>query len=298
MTAAIALPPERPGRPLPPDLVQRRAEMAEALASGVFAVSPAPEERVLGGRRVLRVAPPAEVRGRVFHLHGGGFRNGVPEMEAPYAAALARRCGVEVVLPAYRLAPEHPFPAGLGDAWAALQAYAARGDGSPLIVSGQSAGGGLAAGLAVLAGRAGLRLDALVLIAPWADLTVTAPSYGANAATDPLFSPEAARTAAELYLQGFDPAHPLASPLFAGDFHRFPPTQIVFGAGEVLADDSRALHARLAAAGVRAELVGIDGMEHVAVTRDRSLPGAAEAFEAIAAFIGGAIASSLSGGDI
>lgn len=286
MSALPPLPPERAGRPLPADLAERRREMAEALASGAFRTDPAPVPITLGDRRALRLVPDRPARGRVFHLHGGGFRNGIPEMEGPYADRLRRACQVEVVLPEYRLASEHPFPAGLGDAWSALQAYAEESPHLPLIVSGQSAGGGLAASLAVLAVQAGLPLAGLVLIAPWLDLTITAPSYAGNQASDPMFSPESAAIAADLYLQGEDPRHPLASPLFA-PLEGLPPTLIAVGSGEVLYDDAVRFDAGLRAAGVASELLAVPGMEHVAVTRDPGIPGSAQTFARIARFVGG-----------
>lgn len=215
-------------------------------------------------------------RATVLHLHGGAFRIGCPEQIVPFAAALAARCGVRVVCPAYRLAPEHPFPAALHDARAVRAAV--RGDG-PVILSGDSAGGGLAASLAALEPA-----DGLVLLSAWLDLTVTAASYDANAASDPLFSRAAAETAAELYLHGADARHPLASPL-RGEVAGLPPTLVSVGAGEVLLDDARTFAARLAAAGVRCRFDEVPGMEHVAVTRDRTLPGAERTFEAVAAFV-------------
>ncbi len=276
--------PERSGHPLPPDLAAMREQMRAQRDAGVYAVHPEPIEIALDRHRALRVEPLQVPRGRVFHLHGGGFRNGVPEMEAPYADRLMRACGVEVVLPEYRLASEHPFPAGLNDAWTALRDYAAQDPHLPLIVSGQSAGGGLAASLAVLAAKEGMALAGLVLIAPWLDLTASAPAYERNRASDPLFSPESAGRAAQLYLQGAEARHPLASPLFA-PVDGLPPTFIAVGSGEILYDDSARFHERLQQAGVASELLAVEGMEHVAVTRDPAGVGAAETFAAITRFV-------------
>jgi acetyl esterase/lipase len=278
----VRIPDERPGRPAPPDLAERREMMARMLQAGTWNVKGQRSE-TLAGVRVLRHAPPAARRGRVLHMHGGGFRQGAPEMVAPFAAALAARCGVEVVCPAYRLAPEHPFPAGLDDAYAVALALRAEGDGQ-LILSGDSAGGGLAAGVAALCVAEGVKLAGLVLLSAWLDVTVTSASYRSNSATDPLFSETSAQEAAELYLQDFPAEHPLASPLF-GNLAGYPPTLVSVGAGEVLADDSRTFYERLRAAGAPAELHEIPGMEHVAVTRDMSLPGAAETFAAVVAMI-------------
>ncbi|MDG2005275.1 MAG: alpha/beta hydrolase [Novosphingobium sp.] len=188
-------------------------------------------------------------------------------------------------MPQYRLAPEGPFPAGLNDALAALEALSEEAGDLPVIVGGDSAGGGLAASLGVLS-QAGLapKIDSLVLLSPWLDVTVSAPAYASNAATDPLFSKESADIAAELYLQGFDPRHPLASPLLA-ELDSFPPTLISVGTGEVLVDDSLRFHEKLLALGSQVELSAIDGMEHVAVVRGPEHTGSAETYEVIASFI-------------
>ena len=175
--------------------------MAAAVAAGYWRTDPAPEEVQIGGVRCLRFSPSGASRGTLLHMHGGAFRIGCPEQIAPFALALAQACAVTVICPAYRLAPEHPFPAGLNDGWAVLRALAETAN-HPLILSGDSAGGGLAASLAALAHQAGIPLAGLALLSPWLDLSVTDPAYTTNAATDPLFSAEAAREAATLYLQG------------------------------------------------------------------------------------------------
>lgn len=282
----LPLPPERAGYPAPPDLAERRKGIDAGLAAGTWRTVPEPAEMLLGGRRTLRFAPPGKARGRVIHFHGGAFRLGGPEIEGPFATALAARCGVEVVVPQYRLAPEHPFPAGLNDGMAALRSLVAEGSSLPLVVSGDSAGGGLGASVSLLAAQEGIALAGLVMLSPWLDLTVSAPSYAANAASDPLFSRESAAAGAQLYLQGLDPQHPLASPLFAPP-EAFPPVLISVGTGEVLADDSLRMHQRLCDAGVASELCALEGMEHVAVVRSMAMPGAAETFERIAAFVDG-----------
>lgn len=285
MNAAISIPPEREGRAADTDLAERRGQMGAGIAAGVFATKRAPDETPLAGLRTLRFAPEGAPRAHVLQLHGGGFRIGRPEFEGPLMERLAERCGVATAIPQYRLAPEGPFPAGLNDALAALNALSKEAGDLPLIVGGDSAGGGLAASLGVLS-QAGLapRIDGLVLLSPWLDLTVSAPTYATNADTDPMFSKESADIAAELYLQGFDPAHPLVSPLLA-ELGSFPPTLISVGTGEVLADDSLRFHEKLVALGSQVELSAIDGMEHVAVVRSPELTGSAETFAAVADFV-------------
>jgi monoterpene epsilon-lactone hydrolase len=282
------LPSDRPGHPAPVELAERRHALAEAIAGGFWRTDPPAQQITIANVRALRFDPPGAPRGRLLHFHGGAFRMGAPEAVATFAAALAERCGVMVVCPAYRLAPEHPFPAALIDGMAVIDALD-DGSGLPLYLSGDSAGGGLAAGLAALAIAQERPIGGLILLSAWLDLTVTSDSYEENAVTDPLFSRAAASDAAGLYLQGVSARHPLASPLL-GSVTDFPPTLISVGAGEVLAADGRRLHAKLRAAGVEATLSVVAGMDHVAVTRSLALTGAAETFAAIAQFIDDSLA--------
>ena len=135
--AAIQLPSERSGHAPSEDLAQRRAGLAAAIAQGVWRTDPPPQEVVIGAVRTLRFDPPGPSRGLLVHMHGGAFRIGAPETVAPFASALARRCRVSVICPAYRLAPEHPFPAALVDGMAVIDALRDRTE-IPLIVSGDS----------------------------------------------------------------------------------------------------------------------------------------------------------------
>jgi acetyl esterase/lipase len=284
--AALQLPAERPGHPAPPEIVERRRIMSAAIAAGTWRINAPQRTANLNGVRVLRVSPPDRApHGTIVHLHGGGYRIGCPEMVGPFAAALAARCGVDVVSPEYRLAPEHPFPAGLADTYSVMRALQEAGE-NPLILSGDSAGGGLAAALTAISVAEAKPPTGLVLLSPWLDLTVTNRSYDENAAADPLFSRNEALKAATLYLQGMSPQHPLASPLF-GTVKGFPPALISVGLEEVLCGDAHLFHAKLLAAGAAAHLLAISGMQHVAVTRSFSLPGAFETFEAVANFLDG-----------
>jgi acetyl esterase/lipase len=258
--------------------------MQAAVEAGAWKTARPPLQETFAGLRTLRFKPDGMPRGYMLQLHGGGFRIGRPEFESFFAEALAVHCGLEVVVPQYRLAPEGPFPAGLADAWSALESLSTEAGGAPLIVGGDSAGGGLAASLGVLAtGQGSPRIDGLVLLSPWLDLRVSADTYASNA-SDPMFSKESADIAAELYLQGFDPTHPLASPLLA-PVTSFPPTFISVGKGEVLYDDSRLFHDKLTGLGVVSRLCAIDGMEHVAVVRALDMPGAPETLAAVIDFV-------------
>ena len=269
----MRLPPERMGHAAPTELAERRSGLAAAVAAGVWRTDPAPEEVQIGGVRCLRFSPSGTARGTLLHIHGGAFRIGCPEQIALFAASLAEACAVDVICPAYRLAPEHPFPAGLADGWAVLSTLCDTAT-VPLILSGDSAGGGLASSLSALAHQASIPLAGLALLSPWLDLSVT----------DPLFSAEAAREAAKLYLQGHTSSDPLASPLL-GEVGGYPLTYICVGTGEVLAGDAQRLRDRLEREGVPVTFHGVDGMEHVAITRDRTLTGAEETLRTLTVFV-------------
>lgn len=287
--------PERPGYAPPPDLAARRSGLTAAIEAGVWHTDPPPIERAIGGVRTLCFEPLCPSRGVLLHLHGGAFRIGAPETIAPFAAALAKRTGLSVICPSYRLAPEHPFPAALNDAFAVLTAVRAEAANKPLIVSGDSAGAGLAAGVVGLAATRDVALVGLILLSPWLDLTAMNPAYESNATSDLLFSRAAANEAAGLYLQGVSPDDPLASPQF-GQVDGFPPTFICTGDTEVLIDDTTRFAGRLQRAEVPVQLAVVPGMDHVAVTRGLDLPCAEQAMCALTAFIANLLPRTLPAG--
>jgi epsilon-lactone hydrolase len=188
------------------------------------------------------------------------------------------------VLPNYRLAPEHPFPAALHDAAAVYGALLGRGSGL-IVISGDSAGGGLAAALAVAIVRAHIEPPlGLVLFSPWVDLQATAASFATRAESDLLFSRTAAADAAASYLQGVSDREPLASPVFA-DLAGLPPTLVFAGEEEVLLDDGLAMSAALARAGVTVYAHFVAGMQHVWPTVFPDLHETAVALHAVAEFV-------------
>src|SRR5690606_7976587 len=139
-------------------------------------------------------------------------------------ARLGVACKAEVVVPEYRLAPEHPFPAGLEDlvvVYARLLESGVRAH--QIAMTGDSAGGGLVISTLLAAADCGLPMPrAVVLLSPWTDLTLTAPSLEGRADIDPWLQPQGMPLIRDAYLQGADPAQPLASPLWA-DLSKLPP---------------------------------------------------------------------------
>jgi len=254
------LPDDRAGQEAPPDLVERRAlvgsgDDTQVIADGITAV-----ETAVGGVPCVICAPSSPTATLVY-FHGGGYRLGTARGWRTFGSRIAAATNVRVVLVDYRLAPEHPFPAAVRDALAVFDAVGTEGD--PVFAGGDSAGGGVAAALAVACLQRGTPVPArLVLISPWVDLTQTAGTFASRAETDIMFSKQSGDEASALYLQGHDPRDPLASPQFA-DVTGFPPTLIFAGGMETLLDDSLELAARIARAGSAVELVVAPDQQHV-----------------------------------
>jgi monoterpene epsilon-lactone hydrolase len=233
-----------------------------------FPVDPAAtiSEVDAGGVRSLLVQIGSAVPDRyVVYLHGGGLMCGNPEGVRGTAALLARAAQAAVLVPDYRLAPEHAFPAAIEDALTATRWLLTTRDVAPgtLAVLGDSAGGGLAVLCAL-----GLGVDgpgapaALVGWSPWLDWTVSGATVEEKAAVDPIASGPSLHMSAAAYLQGHDAADPAVSPLFA-DLAGLPPTLLEVGSEEVLLDDSLRFAARAEAAGVEVTLEVADGLPHV-----------------------------------
>jgi epsilon-lactone hydrolase len=200
----------------------------------------------------------------VLYLHGGGYVIGSPKSHRHLTASIAVAARASALLPAYRLAPEHPFPAALEDAVAAYRWLLDRGTApGRIVIAGDSAGGGLALATLLALRERGVPLPAAgICISPWVDLTGSGASYVSKAASDPIVTRDGVLEMARAYLGATDARTPLASPLFA-DLAGLPPLFIQVGTEEVLLDDSVALAERARAAGVEATLEIWPDMIHV-----------------------------------
>jgi acetyl esterase/lipase len=188
----------------------------------------------------------------LLYLHGGGYVACSIETHRPITAGFALN-GLRVFAPEYRMAPEHLFPAAVDDAVAVYRALREQAPGR-IVVSGDSAGGGLALAMLISLRDSGVPLPAAVaLFSPWTDLAATGESLITNDRRCALFHGANIRKGAAFYLGDADPKNPLASPLYA-DLTHLPPMLIHVGKDETLLDDSTRLADRARAAGVTVEM--------------------------------------------
>jgi acetyl esterase/lipase len=205
-------------------------------------------EQTVAGLRTEVVSCPTPGSGlTVIHFHGGGYCLGSAVTARSWAAHLSAQTGCRVVLPEYRLAPEHPYPAALEDARAVMKALSGSG---PVVVSGDSAGGGLALALVLSMRDAGQELPAgAILLSPWLDLGRDRRAVPDLVRRDVLLTPDWIDACARAYAEPSSWADPLISPLHAAH-SGLPPLLIQAGTEELLAPDAGLLAASASAAGV------------------------------------------------
>ncbi len=221
-----------------------------------------------GGRIPVRLYRPPDAERRaglplVVFLHGGGWAMGDLDAYEPLVGDLCAQSGTAFLAVDYRLAPEHPFPAGLEDSLAALEWAAAHGpaigvDPARIAVMGDSAGGNLATVAARRLHTTGrLKLAAQFLLYPVLDVASPHDAYPSrltHGGGDYLLARTDIEVTTAWYTQGrADPADPDISPLRAADLSCLPPTVIVVGGHDPLLDEARRYAERLAAAGVACE---------------------------------------------
>jgi len=266
---------------LPPGLLDVRSRSVadlRALYEGQRMPFPAEpvakvEERALPGPAgAIRVrvytpevegAPPA-----LLYFHGGGWVMCNLDTHDGSVRKLANASGCMVVSVDYRLAPEHPFPAGLEDCYAATRWVAehARSLGArpgPLAVAGDSAGGNLAAAVALLAReRGGPELALQLLVYPITDCDFERPSYRENGEGFLLTRDATAWFWDQYAPDAADRRDPLAAPMAAADLSGLAPACVITAEYDPLRDEAEAYAARLREAGVPVTCTRYDGMIH------------------------------------
>jgi monoterpene epsilon-lactone hydrolase len=238
------------GRALDPALPWpvQRTRLDQATRIALLPRGTAVTEQTIAGLRAEVVSSRAPGSGlTVIHFHGGGYCLGSAATARSWAAHLSAQTGCRVILPEYRLAPEHPYPAAIEDARAVFGALSGAG---PVVVSGDSAGGGLALALVLSRRDAGQELPAgCILLSPWLDLGRDRRAVPDLVRRDVLLTPDWLDACARAYAEPSSWGDPLISPLHAAHAG-LPPLLIQAGTEELLAPDAGLLAASASAAGV------------------------------------------------
>jgi acetyl esterase len=283
--------PELDELPLPEALaILRAAKTPQPLPPGQEAVV---EDRTIPGADgapiPIRLYRPAGtgIFSVMLHLHGGGWVGGAITNDDARCHAISHRAGILVASVGYRLAPEHKFPTGLEDCYAALlwvQSHAAELGINPeaIGISGSSAGGNLAAAVTLLArDRNGPLIKCQILAYPICDTTRSQPSYAENA-KGPLLTARMMSWFLKQYLPANgDPLDPLIAPLHAPDLRGLPPALILTAGCDPLRDEGMAYADSLRTAGVDAVATCYQGMAHGFLTRSPQHPKSQAAMQQI-----------------
>ena len=205
--------------------------------------------------------PAASARGAVIlFLHGGGYVGGSPKTHRSFSSWLGHEAQVPVFSLRYRLAPEHPFPAGLDDAVLAARTLAGRG--LRVVIAGDSAGAGLAVATALrLRDEGESVVRGLVLVCPLTDLTDTSESLRTNERSEPLLGLRHRVRVLQSYAANTPLVHPLLSPVYAA-LAGLPPMIVKASRIEVLWDDARRFVDAAQQAGCDVEFHPHDGLGH------------------------------------
>ncbi|MCX7560317.1 alpha/beta hydrolase [Sulfitobacter sp. F26204] len=222
----------------------------------------------------------------VLYLHGGGFVFGSPQAYSALAGQLAQRLRARVILPRYRLAPEHPYPAALEDcriAWNGLIASGVAAD--QIVIGGDSAGGALALSLlGQLAQEAAQMPVATFCFSPLTDLSFASDSFHENAEKEAVLPAARAHEMAALYLDGQEETDPRVSPVFA-TFSGAAPVWLTVGNTEILRDDSRRMAEVLKRDGVDVTFVEEQDLPHVWPFFHNTLPEARKTLDVLTEWI-------------
>ncbi|RKR75401.1 alpha/beta hydrolase [Frondihabitans australicus] len=248
-------------------MTDRREAFASFMEQCVVPGDVVSSDTTLGGRPALRVEPVggATRPGVILYFHGGAWIVGSPQTALGLTGQLVSRTGMEAVSVDYRLAPEHPFPAGIDDGVAAYRELLQQGvDPSRIVVAGDSAGGGLSITTLLAARREGLPMPgAVVTFSAGLDATRTGRSMDTKDGVDPIFSRASFAATTPLYLDGADPAQELLSPATLASLEGFPPLLLQVGTNEVLLDDTVRLAQRAIDASVDVVLDVTADVPHV-----------------------------------
>jgi epsilon-lactone hydrolase len=276
----------RSNRELPPprslEEARSRADHANNLATEpadiIFTPTPVGGVRCEWADKVAQTAGPAD-RTVIVYVHGGGFVAGSLESHRNMIGHLAAHTGLPCLGIAYRLAPEHPYPAAIDDVLAVCDAL--ERDGTRIVLAGDSAGANIALATAIQRKASRRPLVALILLSPLLDLSFSGNSVARNADLDAMLNLRQLRHGADAYRSDLDPSDPNVSPLFA-ELQDLAPLIVHTGTAEILYDDATRLVARARLAGVDTWLIETAGAPHVVTQGAGNVPEADDVLADIA----------------
>jgi acetyl esterase len=232
----------------------------------------------------VRVYRPAGATVPVLYAHGGGFCAGGIMACDHICRRLAVESGAVIASVEYRLAPEHPFPGPLNDVVDSLEWFQSEElDWDRLVVAGDSAGGNLAAALALVLRDRGTPLAGQLLVYPILDLTIS--GAGALGYRGPGMKAKDGRVCADAYLQGHDPRDPLASPLHAPDLSGAAPALVITVEHDALREEGGLYAERLRKADVPVTLVDVAGHVHASLSLPVLYRGIDELYARMTSFV-------------
>ena len=222
----------------------------------------------------------------LLYLHGGAYVMGNCATHRQLVSYLAKYSGVKALLPEYRLAPEHPFPAAIEDAVGLYRSLLAKGySAQNIVIAGDSAGGGLTMATLLSLRESGDPLPAAAcLLSPWLDLAATGESMTTRAKKDPWFQPEDMPIVAAYYCNDDELKNPLVSPVYA-NLSGLPPLYIQVGEDEILLSDSTRAAEKVKSAGGDVEIEIWPGMWHVFQAFLHQVPESKKAAKKIGKFV-------------
>jgi acetyl esterase len=247
----------------------------------------------LNGRHLpVRIYAPAGADGWpcVVYFHGGGYVKGGIEESDAFCRRLAAASGHAVLSAGYRLAPEHPFPAALDDAlevtlWAFEHVLEVGSRPGAVVVAGESAGGNLAAVVALVArSRDDVTISRQVLLQPVLDFSLSFPSIAMSSA-ECLVPRDDLAWYYSTYRPAGDPRDPRVSPLWAGDLSGLPPALVIAAEYDTLRDEAAAYAERLRSAGIETRYSCYPGMIHGFLQMAGLTGQARQATDEIASFL-------------
>lgn len=279
---------------LPKQRAEVRAYIAPIIDRTLDETKVQTHDTTIGGIEVLELLPAGPVADwTILYCFGGGFITGAPFQDLAIAAHLCAMTGARVILPSYRLAPEHPWPAAVEDVRAVYREICQ----APFALVGESAGGNLALSMMLTARDAGAALPAATaLMSPWCDLSNSGDSLHDNDGRDPTLRRQELEVCARYYAAHNNVSDPQISPIHGPFDAGFPPCLISTGTRDLLLSQSTRLAESLRQSGVSVDLMVWEDLWHVFEWDDR-IPEARSSVSQIAQFLSDHMHKGIKGAD-